>query len=377
MIHHEREAHRLELRLRVGAHAQDVVTSRANWKIHGHVVFLDTVERDPAVAEFLRVVADLKQVEGKLRHRPRRLGRVEHFHGVNGEAARVFVAGARRAGEGIEQPEGNLVRARDQPCFDFVHRRRFLRAGYREGLHDVAVHAHLHLRRFLAGDALGGENAEAMLAGLERRESQRGRAFGDEPHRARRADVSLDRAFEQAGFKLGAANAHGRWSHDDLVHDLLRRGEILLQQHRRHRKHIADVVEAVAGIIRREIRRRLEIHAHQVADGVVVFHAIEPANRDAAGIGVLAVHREECVFDKLREALALGERRLLARRWRHLTLADVREHLFPSLPVLVQRGFARERVEREVALLLPAAVATVAILLEQRRDVLLIGELGG
>ena len=57
-------------------------------------------------------------------------------------------------------------------------------------------------------------------------------------------------------------------------------------QHRRERQHVADVVEAVADVVGGEVLGGLEIDADEVADGVVVLGAVEPADGDAAGVGL-------------------------------------------------------------------------------------------
>ena len=63
------------------------------------------------------------------------------------------------------------------------------------------------------------------------------------------------------------------------------------------RQHVADVVEAVAGVVRRELVLDLEVEPHQVADRVAILDAIEPADGDAAGIGILRVDAERVAFD--------------------------------------------------------------------------------
>ena len=49
---------------------------------------------------------------------------------------------------------------------------------------------------------------------------------------------------------------------------------------------VADVVEAVAGVVGREILLGAEIDAEQVANGIRVLVAIQPAGGHAAGIGL-------------------------------------------------------------------------------------------
>jgi hypothetical protein len=61
---------------------------------------------------------------------------------------------------------------------------------------------------------------------------------------------------------------------------------VFLQEHRRDGQDIADVIEPVAGIVGRQLVFDFEIVAHQVPDGVPIFHAIEPAQGHAPGVGI-------------------------------------------------------------------------------------------
>ena len=75
----------------------------------------------------------------------------------------------------------------------------------------------------------------------------------------------------------------------------------ILEQERRDREHVADVVEAVADVVGGEIGGRLRIDADQVADRVVVLGAVEPADGDAAEVRRLAaVELGEDAFDRRR-----------------------------------------------------------------------------
>ena len=67
--------------------------------------------------------------------------------------------------------------------------------------------------------------------------------------------------------------------------DFLGGGEVLFHQDGREREDVADVVEAVAGVVGGEIGGGLEVDGEEIADGVVVFEAIEAAGGDAAGVG--------------------------------------------------------------------------------------------
>ena len=62
--------------------------------------------------------------------------------------------------------------------------------------------------------------------------------------------------------------------------------EVLLQQQRGERQHVADVVEPVPGVVRRELGGGVVVDADQVADRVAILDPVEPADRDAAGVGV-------------------------------------------------------------------------------------------
>ena len=77
----------------------------------------------------------------------------------------------------------------------------------------------------------------------------------------------------------------------------LGRLEVLLEQERRDREHVADVVEAIARVVGRELLLGLEVEAHQVADRVAVLDPVEPADRHAARVGVLGIDAEDVVLD--------------------------------------------------------------------------------
>ena len=56
--------------------------------------------------------------------------------------------------------------------------------------------------------------------------------------------------------------------------DFLRRLKIFFQEERRDGEHIANIIETVAGIVRGKFLGGIEIDAHQIADGVLIFNAI-------------------------------------------------------------------------------------------------------
>ena len=153
---------------------------------------------------------------------------------------------------------------------------------------------------------------------------------------------------------------------DGLLRDPLRRVQIALHEHRRNREHIRDVVEPEAHLVAREIRRRFEIHAEQVANGVVVFRAIQSAHRGAAGVGRRAVRRGK---DRLHRR---DKRRALGRRWlrlvvrRHVARLHHLQHLAPLLACAQQRPIIAHRVQRQPRLLLLLSMAGNAVLFHKR-----------
>ena len=72
---------------------------------------------------------------------------------------------------------------------------------------------------------------------------------------------------------------------DGETADVGRGGQIFLQQHRRHRQHVADVVKAVSRIVGGEKRCGIDLERNQVANRVGILGTIQPVGRRAAGIG--------------------------------------------------------------------------------------------
>ena len=71
---------------------------------------------------------------------------------------------------------------------------------------------------------------------------------------------------------------------DRPLGDPPRRGQILLHQHRRDGEDVADVVEAFAGVVGREIPVGAEIDGEQITDGVGVLRPVQPTGRDPSGV---------------------------------------------------------------------------------------------
>ena len=165
-------------------------------------------------------------------------------------------------------------------------------------------------------------------------------------------------------------------SRDRLRDDGFRRGEILLQEHRRESQSIADVIEPVAGIVRRKSLVRVEIDAEKIADRISVFYAVEAANCDSARIRVVRVRLEHRGFDPVDDLLLLLTSGLWLFRWRHQACADVFEDLVPKLVIFEQRRVRLEFVQSDIAFIRSVAVAVVTILLKDWANVFAKGRDG-
>ena len=154
---------------------------------------------------------------------------------------------------------------------------------------------------------------------------------------------------------------------EGLAQDLLRGCQIFFQQHRGQRQHVADVVKAVTGIVGGKIIRRLEVDAHQVANGIVVFGAVQPANGDAAGVGMVAVAFEDFGLNPGGDQLAFLGCRLRFFLRRHLVRLEVLDHLGEGFAVAQHRRLVSVNAQIEVALFL-FAVAAEAIFAKHRFD---------
>ncbi len=116
--------------------------------------------------------------------------------------------------------------------------------------------------------------------------------------RARLRTAEFRPAKAALGHELGDGR-HGRG------HDCLGRLHVLFQEERRHRKHVADGVEAVAGVIGGKLFVGFEVESRQVADRVAVLDAVQAANRDAAGVDILGIDAERFALDPVGQNLQL------------------------------------------------------------------------
>ena len=142
---------------------------------------------------------------------------------------------------------------------------------------------------------------------------------------------------------------------------------------RRERQHVADIIEAVARVVGREVGGEILVEEAEVADRVVELRAVEAADGHVARVGLrLGDGGGEQLVDRGLEGFDLGGGRagLLLRRG-HLAGGDLVDHLAPDALVAEEAGVILEGLEVEVALRQFGVVALVAVLVQERHDILL------
>ena len=153
---------------------------------------------------------------------------------------------------------------------------------------------------------------------------------------------------------------------DRAGRDGARRVEVAVQQRGRHAQHVADVVEPVARVVRRQQSRGVDLEPQEVADRVGVLRAIQAVERGPpAGVGLRGRCRIELRFE-------VGDQAVVGclvgpgpRRGRHRPRAQLARHLLPRSRVAADRRDVG-RVEREVGDAQPLVVAGDAVAVERR-----------
>jgi hypothetical protein len=175
-------------------------------------------------------------------------------------------------------------------------------AGRRDGIgkfaHLFAIDPEGHLQGFGAGRPRAAQQAGDVVVALHGKTmyhmKRTGQAQSGEV--VIRLDARRGVEIDEPGLVFDHGGRH-RWGAVERgARDLFGRRDILLHQRWRHREDVADIVEAVAAVVGREVGGRLEVHAQEVTDGIVVLRAIEATRGDAARIGLgLAVQAGEFV----------------------------------------------------------------------------------
>ncbi len=149
--------------------------------------------------------------------------------------------------------------------------------------------------------------------------------------------------------------------------DLACRGKVPFHQQGRYLQHVADIVEAVAGIIGRQHLRHVDLDRQQIADDVGVFRAVEAMERRMSGIGLDLRHPIALGLDRLDQGLVgrcVGPRH--AGR-RHLAAAQLAQQLLPNGALVVEIGEI-QRLQVQSRPCLGTEMAGVAIYLPGSPD---------
>ena len=166
------------------------------------------------------------------------------------------------------------------------------------------------------------------------------------------AVLDLDRLRQRLGGQRPGGDARGG-------------GEVLLHQHRRHRQHLADVVESFARVVGREVAVGAEFDPEQVANRVGVLGAIEPARGDPPRIRLHAgVGARELRLEELDQGVDLLGRPLDVLR-RHLASLELAEDDLPPVALGRQRLHRVVEAEIEAAFEIERVVALAAGLVEE------------
>ena len=167
----------------------------------------------------------------------------------------------------------------------------------------------------------------------------------------------------------GQRGLHRRRSEERHPRDAVRGRHVLLHQHRREREDVGDVVEAVSGIVLREVVCGAHVDGQQLLDCVVVFGAVEAARGHPAGVRRgRGIDTLQLAGQPRRHGLALLFGRLLFFERRHLAAPELAHDLVPLITMFDERRARLERLEVEVVLLLLLAVAGEAVLGEEGFD---------
>ena len=144
--------------------------------------------------------------------------------------------------------------------------------------------------------------------------------------------------------------------------------EIFFEEQGGDRQDIAVVVEAMPGVVGGEFEVDVELNAEEVADSVLIFDPVEPADGDMAGVGIFRIDAEGVVFDPgFEPSKLLGGRTRLIRR-RHDPRPEILQNRVPNLGSLASRFGTIKLVKRNAPFFDPKSMAVITKLLKNRPD---------
>jgi hypothetical protein len=202
----------------------------------------------------------------------------------------------------------------------------------------------------------GMARAQPSLVIVEEIFGQRGRA-------ARIVDADRGGVMHSGGF-------HPFRSEKGCSHGVLRGIDVILQQARTEIQRVADIVETVGGGVRRKVVRRTNVDTEKVADGVVVFGAIEPVGGDAPWFRLdRAILPRELRLQPMRDCSDSFGRRPRQTWGRHLPELEFFDDLFPDLAIVSECSCCAQCRKIHIAGFDCGAVAPNAALLNEREHI--------
>ena len=184
----------------------------------------------------------------------------------------------------------------------------------------------------------------------------------------RRARDAIPRVLRHVGrVGVGVIDRRRRLVADRHAADVRRGVEVRLEQRRRQRLLVGDVVEVRAHRVARQPLAGVDVELEQILDGARVLGTIEALERAAAGIRVgLGVHVHGR-FERANEILIGRRVRTRHARRRHHARLQLADHPFGDVGVLARlREIKRRERETARAILVAIAVAADAVLLDER-----------
>ena len=161
------------------------------------------------------------------------------------------------------------------------------------------------------------------------------------------------------------ARRRWHWAAERQTADLLRRGQVSLQQRRRELTY-THVVEAMAHIVFWEKRGHIDLERQKVADRILVFGSIEPVERlGSARIGVGRGRPVERRLQIRHHRVVRGVVRPRAPGRRHHAATKFPHDFFPCLGLLAH-ALQVDRRKREPSRFGSVVVAADAILIDDR-----------
>jgi len=154
---------------------------------------------------------------------------------------------------------------------------------------------------------------------------------------------------------------------DGQPSDAARGDKIPIQQARRDREHVRDVVESVSRVVGRQIRARIDADAQKVANGVCIFRAVQPVHAWPARVRRARRHLVERRFEPVRHCVVASLVGTTGSRGRHRAGAEPANNFFPGVSMLTDHARIQP-VQLEAGGLQPLVVTRDAIPIEQRPD---------